>query len=292
MPRNASGSYTLPSGNPVVSGDNISSTWANDTMGDIATALTNSLARDGSGGMTAPFRAVDGTVSVPGLSFANETGSGLYRSAAGDVGLAILGSLILRLRSTGVDITGTLAVNGNKADAFPTGTKLPFAQAAAPTGWTQVTDDSADNRMLRVVNTAGGGTAGTHSPILNNVVPSHTHGFTTGTVSADHAHYFNQNTNAAGSHRHPIRGGSNDLGYRWTSDGGTIPSFASSADQGYVWDNGWGAIMADAGSHAHNVQGWTGGISSNHTHSGSTDNGSSQTNWAPRYINMIICSKN
>lgn len=47
MPRNGSGSYALPAGNPVSTGDTISSTWANDTLSDIATALTNSIAKDG-----------------------------------------------------------------------------------------------------------------------------------------------------------------------------------------------------------------------------------------------------
>lgn len=47
MPRNGSGTYSLPSGNPVVTGTVISSTWANNTLSDIATALTNSLAKDG-----------------------------------------------------------------------------------------------------------------------------------------------------------------------------------------------------------------------------------------------------
>ena len=47
MSRNGSGTYTLPAGNPVVSGSTISSTWANNTLSDIATALTSSLAKDG-----------------------------------------------------------------------------------------------------------------------------------------------------------------------------------------------------------------------------------------------------
>jgi hypothetical protein len=112
MPRNGSGTYTLPAGNPVVSGDIIESSWANSTLSDLADSITNSLARNGEGGMTAALRLVDGTVSVPGLAFANETGSGLYRAAAGDVGLAVLGSRILRLRSTGVDVEGALAYTG------------------------------------------------------------------------------------------------------------------------------------------------------------------------------------
>jgi hypothetical protein len=47
MSRNGSGTYTLPAGNPVVTGTTISSTWANNTLTDISTALTNSIASDG-----------------------------------------------------------------------------------------------------------------------------------------------------------------------------------------------------------------------------------------------------
>lgn len=47
MARNGSGTYNLPAGNPVVTNTTISSTWANSTLSDIATALTQSLAKDG-----------------------------------------------------------------------------------------------------------------------------------------------------------------------------------------------------------------------------------------------------
>ena len=47
MSRNGSGTYNLPAGNPVVTGTTISSTWANNTLTDIASALTGSLAADG-----------------------------------------------------------------------------------------------------------------------------------------------------------------------------------------------------------------------------------------------------
>lgn len=48
MPRDVSGTYTLPAGNPVVTATTISITWANTTLSDIATALTASLSIDGS----------------------------------------------------------------------------------------------------------------------------------------------------------------------------------------------------------------------------------------------------
>ena len=52
MSRNGSGVYNLPAGNPVVTGTTISSTWANNTLSDIATALTGSVAADGQTTMT------------------------------------------------------------------------------------------------------------------------------------------------------------------------------------------------------------------------------------------------
>lgn len=47
MARNGTGTYSLPAGNPVVTGSTISSTWANNTLNDLATAMTGSIAKDG-----------------------------------------------------------------------------------------------------------------------------------------------------------------------------------------------------------------------------------------------------
>lgn len=116
MSRNASGTYTLPAGNPVVTGTLIESSWANTTLSDLAAAMTDSLSRSGQGGMTAALRIVDGTVGAPGLAFANETGSGLYRTAAGDYSFAVLGSQKMRIQSNGVDVTAdTLMVSSSTA---------------------------------------------------------------------------------------------------------------------------------------------------------------------------------
>jgi hypothetical protein len=52
MSRNGTGTYNLPAGNPVVTGTVISSTWANSTLTDIASALTGSVAADGQTPMT------------------------------------------------------------------------------------------------------------------------------------------------------------------------------------------------------------------------------------------------
>ncbi|HWT40969.1 MAG TPA: hypothetical protein VN081_06950 [Dongiaceae bacterium] len=73
MPRNGSGTYTLPAGNPVVTGTTISSTVQNNTMSDVASALTQSLTKNGE---TVP------TANLPmgGFKFTNLGGG----SALGD----------------------------------------------------------------------------------------------------------------------------------------------------------------------------------------------------------------
>ena len=164
--------------------------------------------------------------------------------------------------------------------AFATGTRLLFPQASAPTGWTRVTTDEADNRMLRVVSSgAGGVTGGSHSPILNNVVPSHTHGFSTGTESALHSHSgWTGGVSANHAHEYQTPARLNDI------DRGTTPSLYSLDDNGYYWTG------IQSQDHAHYIT--TGAQSVGHYHTGSTDNGSSQTNWTPRYIDMILCQKN
>ena len=76
MSRNGSGTYTLPAGNPVVTGTSIASTWANNTMTDLANALTDSVAADGQTTMTGNLKMgsnkitglADGTLVTDGVS--------------------------------------------------------------------------------------------------------------------------------------------------------------------------------------------------------------------------------
>src|SRR3546814_20514165 len=55
MPRSPDGSYSLPAGTLVSSGDTILVSQHNPAMQDIASALGQSLDRDGSGGMRSPL---------------------------------------------------------------------------------------------------------------------------------------------------------------------------------------------------------------------------------------------
>jgi len=142
---------------------------------------------------------------------------------------------------------------------FPAGTTTNFYQAAAPTGWVQRTD--LNDFMLYIVSGAGGYGAGSNSPTVMNVVPYHTHGFSTGGMSADHSH------NDSG-HQH-----SNGFAQYYT------------AALGYYGWTGTGDRNTGTGYAA------LGGATSDHTHSGGTDGGSSQSNWAPRYLANIMCYK-
>lgn len=109
--RNSSGTYSLPI-SPFVSGTTISSANMNAQFADIGSTLTASLDRNGNGGMLADLRGVDGTVTLPAYSFTNETGSGLYRIGAHDIGLSVNGTQQCEWNSTGMLVPGTLGVTG------------------------------------------------------------------------------------------------------------------------------------------------------------------------------------
>ena len=117
--------------------------------------------------------------------------------------------------------------------AFPTGTKMLFVQAAAPTGWTKQT--TVNDAAIRVVSgTTGGGTGGTTAfstafvsnksislsgnvgatTLSVNQMPSHTHAFDKGTYGSiaeakGSANSGRQTTTATGgsqSHTHSLSG--------------------------------------------------------------------------------------
>jgi hypothetical protein len=104
MPRDSAGNYSLPAGNPVQSGEVIASSWANSTLDDVANSLTNSLDRNGRGGMLAPFQFSDGTNLSPGATWVNEPTTGFYRFDSGDLRVAVLTNDIMRWQTSGADV--------------------------------------------------------------------------------------------------------------------------------------------------------------------------------------------
>src|SRR5690606_11385395 len=95
-----------PAGQPPAAGSVISLDDHNTLVNDLVAELTDSLSRSGKGAMTAAFKAIDGVLGGPGITFDSERTSGLFRAGAGDVRLAILGALIAKWTAAGVDVTG------------------------------------------------------------------------------------------------------------------------------------------------------------------------------------------
>ena len=114
MPRSGAGVYTVPAGiNPVITGTVIQDTWANPTLTDVAQGITDSLDRSGRGDMLAALKLFSGTQALPGISFAAEPSSGLYRVSAGVLGVSILNADIARFAS-GI----ALALGSNSLPAY------------------------------------------------------------------------------------------------------------------------------------------------------------------------------
>ena len=139
MSRNGSGVYTLPAGNPVVSGTVIATSWANNTMNDLAAAMTDSVAADGQTPMTGPLNMnsnkvtnlATGTVNTDAINygqFSTPTFSGAVVCSSTltvtgattlNGGLAVTGNGSFTGDGT---FSGNLAVNGTGQIKIPNGT--------------------------------------------------------------------------------------------------------------------------------------------------------------------------
>jgi hypothetical protein len=132
-------------------------------MEDLGTEITNSLSRTGAGGMLVPFRIADGLVTGPGLSFLNETNTGLYRSGAGSTWMAVLGVNTAQFSTVGVTLPAGRALT-NQGQTYLTST-------LAVTGATTM----ASTLVVTGAITATGGVIGN---ITGNVTSAATSNFT------------------------------------------------------------------------------------------------------------------
>lgn len=149
MARDGSGNYNLASGNPVVTNTLISSSVTNGTLADIATALTNSLAKNGETTPTANLpmggnkhtgvadgsvrnqyssvgQVQDGTMTQVGsVAMTSNAYTGSIVPAIVAYGANMLVSMIA---TTGLANTGasTLALNGLGVKAIVKGTGVPL----------------------------------------------------------------------------------------------------------------------------------------------------------------------
>lgn len=131
MPFNGSGIYTLPSGNPVVTGSSISSTTQNATMSDVATALSNCVTRDGQSPATANLPM--GSNKITGLASGTGTGDAINYDQVqyiANVASAGTSGQVLTSSGTGAPIWTTPSLTNLTGGA--TGS-LPYQSAANTT---------------------------------------------------------------------------------------------------------------------------------------------------------------
>lgn len=133
MPRNGSGTYTLPEP-PFVAGTVISSAAVNDDLNDIATALTGSLPRDGQAGMTGQMKAADGSLLLPGYTFSNDPNTGFYRPNDDEIAVVCGGVQVALFTSGGLETGVQVGVVFDYAGAtVPGGYLLCYGQNVSRT---------------------------------------------------------------------------------------------------------------------------------------------------------------
>lgn len=123
MPFNGNGVWTAPAGNPVVTGTVISSSVQNNTIADIATALTDCVTRDGQSPLTVNMPA--GGFQITNLGNATTRGAAVNAGQIQDGGLTTL-----------VTVAGTDTITAGTAPlitAYVSGQTFDFIAAGANT---------------------------------------------------------------------------------------------------------------------------------------------------------------
>lgn len=163
MSRNGSGTYSLPAGNPVITGTTISSTWANTTLNDIANALTGSVASDGQTPMSGNLNmASNKIVNLTNGTLATDAATvGQVTTALGDyipvsdIGVTVeaYDATILKSADIGVTVQGYDAATAktNVTQAF---TKGQSGAVTALTDGATITPNFANSNNFSV--TLGG----------------------------------------------------------------------------------------------------------------------------------------
>jgi hypothetical protein len=174
-----------------------------------------------------------------------------FASAGGGASYTVVRNAPITIYSDGTNVRSVAPT------PIPAGTVMPFYQAAAPTGWTQVT--TVNDRALRIVSGTGAGTGGTVS-------------FSTMFTGSYSTGSFTLTINEMPSHSHTI----NDPGHTHA-----YGAYASTPGPGAVANGGGGSTTPTSNS--------TTGITVN-----STGGGASHAHTIPslQYADVIICSKN
>ena len=140
MPRNTSGTYTLPVA-AYVAGTTIRSADMNSNLSDLGATLTTSVATTGVSSMTGPLKLAAGSLAAPSLALASDTTTGWYNSATGAWTYVYSGTALMTIGPTAVtiiDMTVTnLTVTGSfsVASARLVGEVIDYCGTSAPSLW-------------------------------------------------------------------------------------------------------------------------------------------------------------
>lgn len=237
MPRNTEGGYSLPSGVLVNSGDTILVSQHNPAMTDIATAIGNSLDRNGTGGMRAALNMGGNPVQ--------NIASGSNPSDAATVAQATAGGVPM---GCCIDFTGTVPPTGY---VFPYGqaiSRTTYADYFAMVGTTYGAGDGSttfnviDKRGVATVgkDDMGGAASGRLSNFLATalgaIFGSQSHVLTQAQL-ASHSHTSTADEQGHHTHVAPGRSGSDTSGPYF---GGSATASESKTTNG-------------AGTHTHNI---------------------------------------
>lgn len=167
---NSSGTYSLPSSvNPVISGTQITHTWANTTLSDVGTELTDRLTRSGKGGMNEQLRGdtIQCSVAKPTFSFVGDADTGIYRAGANNPCMSAGGTSAQCWSSTtstfplGVTITNSQS-NGWGGASTGNGTGYGWVATGGGTNGTGVLGTGGATNGVGVRGTGAGTGVGGH----------------------------------------------------------------------------------------------------------------------------------
>lgn len=144
MPYNGSGTYALPDIiEPATPGD------ANEVqaiLNDIGNAFNVAFCRDGQSAMSGQFKAADGTVSAPSITFNADTNTGIYRIGGDNIGIAAGGTKIVDISASGTSFSGTAIFSGTVT--LPNDTVSTAVIANNAVTYAKLQDVSATARIL------------------------------------------------------------------------------------------------------------------------------------------------
>jgi len=199
---------------------------------------------------------------------------------------------LLRKRNSANTAWGIVGpLNGDYGMSFPAGTRMPFNQTAAPTGWTKDTTAGLNDTAMRIVTGAvgSGGSVAFTTAFANQSVGATTNTFTFGATTLATSQVPNPAIETYGSTgAGGFNAGQAKAPYYYNDP--VVPGQGAGGVNGTNNVNGWNATTFQALNQQGSTRFGNGGGS--HTHTLTMDAHAHTINLAVKYNDFIIASKN